>query len=266
MKAFSLVEMLVSITILALISGAIYSTFVINQRSFQLGQEREEIIQNGRVILERLSRELRQARELVTSLPDTSDIENFPPPSEIFFQDGHLPILQEEKNPQGASNNTILLSTESSLIDDYYKGTFVEIISGQGQGEIKKIIEYKGTTKEATILGEWEETPNTGSVYRIDTSYLYVRYYLENNNLKRSITVYYFSGIPSNFAHWSSIPPEGQTLEELVLEELVLEDDIVGEFVSNLEFWGAPVINVLLELSNRENNVKIQTKIFGRNL
>lgn len=261
LTGFTLVEIIVSITVLVLISGAVYSTFILHQRAYQLGQEREEINQNGRVILERLSRELRQAKEIITSLPDESDVPGSSPPSEVVFQDGHLPVITEEENPQSATLNTITLYNGASLIDDYYKGSFIKIISGNGTGEIRKIIEYNGVTKLATIKETWQTIPNTSSVYKIDTSYYYIRYYLENKNLKRQVIVYYFSEDPNHFVAWNAIPPQGQTLEHLILE-----DDIIGEYVDSLKFWGKPLINIFLKLKKGESEVNLQTKILGRNL
>lgn len=261
MRAFTLVEMVVSITILVLISGAIYSLFSLHQQSFQMAQEREELVQNGRVILERLSRELRQAKEITTSLPETSDIPGFPPSSEISFQDGHLASIAEQQYAQTGTSNTITLYNSASSANDYYKGAFIKIISGTGSGQIKKIIEYNGTTKTATIQSTWQTIPDATSEYKIDTSYYYVRYYLENSNLKKSITVYYFSGDPNTFITWNAIPPSEQTLEDLILE-----DDIVGEYINSLKFWGASLINISLELKKGERIINLQTKIVGRNL
>ncbi len=230
-QSFTLIEMIVSLTIVVLIMGAIYALFSLHQQSFKIAQEREELVQNSRVILERLSREIRQAKEIITSLPETPDIQDFPPSSEIAFQDGHLPTINETANPQSATQNTITLASSASEEPDYYKGAFIKIVSGSGEGQIRKIIEYNPTTKVATIGGSWEILPESSSLYKIDTFYYYVRYYLEDNNLKRSVTVYYFSGTPNTFVPWNATPPQNQTRESIVLE-----DDVVGEYVNDIDF------------------------------
>lgn len=84
-KAFTLTELLVSITVFILVIGAVYGTFILNQRAYREGEISAEIIQNGRVILERITREVRQTKEIVTELPDTS-AEAI---STIEFEDGH---------------------------------------------------------------------------------------------------------------------------------------------------------------------------------
>lgn len=54
-----------------------------------------------------------------------------------------------------------------SSIDNYYKGMYIEIFSGTGEGQIRRITQYDGTTKIATIDPVWTTTPNTTSIYSI---------------------------------------------------------------------------------------------------
>ncbi len=82
---FTLTEVLVTITILGLVMGAVYVAFLLNQRAYQEGEKAAELIQNGRVILERMTREIRQAREIVTELSDDATGAT----STIKFEDGH---------------------------------------------------------------------------------------------------------------------------------------------------------------------------------
>jgi len=258
---FTLTEVIVSITILVLIIVSIFSLYLFNQRAYQGSEVTSELLQNGRVILERITRELRQTDEIVTSLPDVPDNPGNPPPEEILFRDGHLPLIAESGTAQGASQNTIILNSSASSQDDYYRDVFLKIISGTGSGQIKKIIEYNGTTKTATIRGDWETTPDTTSNYKIDTSYYYIHYFLDGTNIKRSIIAYYFSGDPNTFVPWNAEPPEGQTLEQQMLE-----DEIIGEYIISLKFWQSPVVNIVLSLQKGERTLNLQTKVFGRNL
>jgi len=258
---FTLTEVIVSITILVLIIVSIFSLYLFNQRAYQGSEVTSELLQNGRVILERITRELRQTDEIVTSLPDVPDNPGNPPPEEILFRDGHLPLIAESGTAQGASQNTIILNSSASSQDDYYRDVFFKIISGTGSGQIKKIIEYNGTTKTATIRGDWETTPDTTSNYKIDTSYYYIHYFRDDSNVKRRALTYYFSGDPDTFVPWNAEPPVGQTLEQQLLEE-----EIVGEYVSSLKFWQSPVVNIALSLEKNDRNLNLQTKVFGRNL
>jgi len=54
-----------------------------------------ELLQNGRIIIDRITREIRQSQDIVTSIPPTKTEEGFPPPNEFQFQDGHgVPNVQ----------------------------------------------------------------------------------------------------------------------------------------------------------------------------
>lgn len=79
LPGFTLVELVVAIAGGVLVLFALLDIFFIARQALQTGGTREELVQNGRVALERLARDLRQADELVTALPA----------NEIEFQDGH---------------------------------------------------------------------------------------------------------------------------------------------------------------------------------
>jgi len=85
-KGFTLVETLVTTIILTLVIGAVYGAYTLSQRAYREGEAAAELNQNGRVILERMVREIRQAREMVTDLPATRTEAT----STIEFEDGHI--------------------------------------------------------------------------------------------------------------------------------------------------------------------------------
>jgi len=85
MKSFTLVEILIVIVTLFLVVGVIYAGYILSQRAYEEGEISAELTQNARVILERMTREIRQAREIVTELPvSMADALNH-----IEFEDGH---------------------------------------------------------------------------------------------------------------------------------------------------------------------------------
>jgi len=84
-NGFTLTEALVTIVIFVLVIGAIYEAYILNQRASREGEALAELTQNGRVILERMTREIRQAKEIVTDLPSTSTEAT----STVEFEDGH---------------------------------------------------------------------------------------------------------------------------------------------------------------------------------
>lgn len=86
-KGFSIVEVLVTATIFSLAVVLVFSIYLVSQKFYQKSELEAEILQNGRVILERITREIRQTPEIVTVLPQTQDS----PAVEIEFRDGHSP-------------------------------------------------------------------------------------------------------------------------------------------------------------------------------
>lgn len=86
-KAFTLVEILTVVFLGALIILAAYTAYLISYKSYQRNSQSAELTQNGRIALERITRDLRQAVELVTVLPEDPGVGT--PPAEIKFQDGH---------------------------------------------------------------------------------------------------------------------------------------------------------------------------------
>ncbi len=182
-KGFTLTEMTVVIAIFSLIIATVYLIFALNQRVYLAGEEMAEITQNGRVILERMTREIRQAREIVTELSDDEGGAS----SIIEFEDGH-------------------------------------------------------TT----------------------TRYYYIRYYQEDGNVKREVKRYYFSSDPCDpctFLLWNAASPT-ETLEVDIVEEPV----IIGEYITNLKFWGSYTINIFITLTKNDQEIDLSTRVFGRNL
>jgi len=88
---FTLVEVLVTLNIFIFVFTACFAVYFLAQRFYQKTENRAEILQNSRIILERFNREIRQAVEIVSALPQLPDLPNNPPKKEIEFQDGHTP-------------------------------------------------------------------------------------------------------------------------------------------------------------------------------
>ncbi len=88
-RGFTLTEMVSVLGLTILLVLLTYDVFLISQKSFANSDRRLEITQNGRIFLDRISRELRQTPEVATSLPATKSEIGFPAPKEILFQNGH---------------------------------------------------------------------------------------------------------------------------------------------------------------------------------
>lgn len=88
-NGFTLLEILVSLSLFTLAIILVGSMYSLSQRSYNKGAGKGELVQNARVCLDRITRELRQSVSIVTVLPETDSDPLNPPADEIFFQDGH---------------------------------------------------------------------------------------------------------------------------------------------------------------------------------
>lgn len=87
-NGFTLTELLVILAIFVIVAVGIFSILFLTQKGLIVSQDLLDINHQGRKILEHFSREIRQAREIVTELPEVDSGDN---PSEIEFEDGHTP-------------------------------------------------------------------------------------------------------------------------------------------------------------------------------
>jgi hypothetical protein len=67
----------------------------------------------------------------------------------------------------GSTSTTIKLAVGASATDDAYNVMYVTITSGTGSGQVRRITDYVGATKVATVDTAWTTTPNNTSVYAI---------------------------------------------------------------------------------------------------
>lgn len=68
---------------------------------------------------------------------------------------------------QAGAAGTITLAAGASATDDFHNGSWVFISSGTGSGQGRKISDYVGSTKVATIIPNWATNPDNTSVYVI---------------------------------------------------------------------------------------------------
>ncbi|MFA5359410.1 MAG: hypothetical protein WC349_00410 [Patescibacteria group bacterium] len=184
MVGFTLLETIVSVSLFVIIIILVSNIYLVTQRAYTKNSELAELTQNARVSLDRISRELRQASNIITILPETNTDPLDPPTNQIFFQDGH---------------------------------------------DINQIT--------------------------------YLRYYLDGTNLMREHKAYYFDEEPSIYFTYNSVDQAGDPPLEIILE-----DRIIGEYFTELEFWGSNgLINISLNLQKNQNNFPIKTSIFSRN-
>ncbi|PIU01457.1 hypothetical protein COT68_03100 [bacterium (Candidatus Torokbacteria) CG09_land_8_20_14_0_10_42_11] len=88
-KGFTIIEVLVAISIGLVVILLSYLVYDVTLRFTAIENRKIELAQNGRVALDRMTRDFRQAQELVTVLPPVPDDPDNPPAEELTFQDGH---------------------------------------------------------------------------------------------------------------------------------------------------------------------------------
>lgn len=178
-----MVEIIISLSISALIFILLSQIYLVAQNTYAETDGRAEITQNGRVILDRMVREIRQTPDIITQLSETA---TEPISSEIMFQDGH------------------------------------------------DISEIK-----------------------------YIRYFLDGTDIKRQIIIYYFATDPDYYVHeydTDKDEPHDPPIRQ------ILEEKIVGEYASDIEFYGGQLLNINLYLSKNGQSSIISTSVYGRNL
>ena len=65
----------------------------------------------------------------------------------------------------GTATHTLTLKSNASGTDDVYNGSVIRITGGLGIGQVREIVDYVGTTREATVNNAFTVTPNTTSDY-----------------------------------------------------------------------------------------------------
>ncbi|ORZ29930.1 hypothetical protein BCR44DRAFT_1523173 [Catenaria anguillulae PL171] len=110
----------------------------------------------------------------------------------------------------GSTSTTIVLASSASAINDFYKDSWIRITSGTGSGQVRRIKQYDGASKVATLYStadqtannyspvegmDWDTIPDVTSQYAIyDTQYI-LTYYDESG------AEYVFGSTPQNPAN-----------------------------------------------------------------
>lgn len=85
-EGFTILEIIVSISLFVIVILLVNSMYSISQKAYNKSSDEAELVQNARVCLDRISREIRQSVTIITAMPNTP---TSTPAEEIFFQNGH---------------------------------------------------------------------------------------------------------------------------------------------------------------------------------
>lgn len=113
--AFTLVELLVALLVSGILIGITVSTYTLFRKSIIQDQQRASITQNGRVAMDRLSRDIRQANQIVTVLPTDPSDTLVAQPHEIELEDGHTNDLTYRR--YYVSQGSLRLDTKEYSVD-----------------------------------------------------------------------------------------------------------------------------------------------------
>lgn len=171
-KGFTLIEILIVAGLVVIILTAAIGVYLMGQKAYRVANVDAELIQNSRVVLDRLSREIRQTNEIVTQLSSP----------EIEFQDGHTDALR------------------------------------------------------------------------------YIRYFLDNTDLRRQIITYYFAFDPETPVRWDATDIDGNPSLQRIDE-----DKLQAEYFINLNFSENGVINIEMTLNKGDQTNNLATAVYGRN-
>lgn len=88
-RAFTLVELLIALVVSGILVSISVRIYGVTRTALQQDQAKADLSQNARIVLGRLSRELRQTPDIVTILPANQSDNSIAQPGYIEFQDGH---------------------------------------------------------------------------------------------------------------------------------------------------------------------------------
>jgi hypothetical protein len=78
---------------------------------------------------------------------------------------GETPLISG--SAQAGNDKTITLATTASGTNGIYTGLQIEITEGPGAGQVRKITDYVGSSKVATVSPDWTTNPASDSAYII---------------------------------------------------------------------------------------------------
>jgi len=93
-RGFTLFEILIAMAISVTLLGVLFSIYTLSAKSLSAGQARAELTQTSRSIMERITRDIRETKNVVSGLPPGALDPLNPPLEELMLEDGHSETLQ----------------------------------------------------------------------------------------------------------------------------------------------------------------------------
>jgi hypothetical protein len=89
--------------------------------------------------------------------------------SPLILYPKRLPVIRTG-TAQAGSGSTITLDSGASALDDFYNGCYVNITNNSpsnAQGQARRITDYVGSTRVATVEAAWGTNPSSASTFEI---------------------------------------------------------------------------------------------------
>ena len=249
-SGFTLTELLVAISITLLLVGTLYTVYTISQSSFKYGLTKIELIQNAKIGLERISRELRETNQITTVLPTTGDDPENPPVNEIAFQDANYYVLGGGYIVSGAINSPTV------------NGTYIE--NGT----------YGGKPSYELVGGDfwiWWYPDQNGWILTVNKGDPARYHYYSNSSgypdegdwltapLGTDPPPTAIEAPPSNPDIWVAYDTPGVILQ-------LDEEQTIASNITNIEFYGQFIVTINLSAQSGLESVNLTTQITPRNI
>jgi len=75
--------------------------------------------------------------------------------------------VEQNGTVASATLNTVTLASGANATDDALNGMYIGIITGTGQYQARRITDYAGSTKTATVATNWHTTPTSANAYHV---------------------------------------------------------------------------------------------------
>jgi prepilin-type N-terminal cleavage/methylation domain-containing protein len=157
-KGFSLIELLITMGILAIILGGLVSVFSSTNKTYSTQNEMINVQENARSTLDFIVRPLRNATASSVTITGTS------PNQTVSFS-----VIEDFSRSTGGNSTTTLIDSTKSWTSNQWSNYYVYINSGTGamstDSQKKQI--SSNTSSQLTISSAWSTTPDSTSDYKI---------------------------------------------------------------------------------------------------
>ncbi len=132
---------------------------------------------------------------------------------------------QESNSLQTATATTAQLALSASLMDDFYNGWWIKMITGAAVCEVRQIVSYVGATRNATLSSSWTLTPSSTDLYELYACNYTGIYW---NETKKK----WFLACTADVSG-DCLADDQTFLQDLCVRELLAESIVVGNIIAN---------------------------------